>query len=99
MPVPPESPSLFGPIKAVLFDLDGVLTPTVDIHVTAWSRLFTPYLAERGIEPPYSNDDYFAYIDGRPRIDGVRALLASRDIVVPEGTPDDEPGTNTVWGL
>jgi beta-phosphoglucomutase family hydrolase len=99
MPVLPDNASPFDPIRAVLFDLDGVLTPTVDIHVMAWSRLFTPYLAERGIEPGYSDDDYFAYIDGKPRVDGVRALLASRDIVVPEGTPDDEPGCDTVWGL
>lgn len=97
--MPADDASPFDPIKAVLFDLDGVLTPTVDIHVLAWSRLFAPYLAERGIEPAYSDDDYFAYIDGRPRVDGVRALLASRDIVVPEGAPDDEPGSNTVWGL
>ena len=99
MPALPFHASRFLPIKAVLFDLDGVLTPTVDIHVRAWARLFTDYLAERGVEPAYSDADYYDYIDGKPRVDGVRALLASRDIVVPEGTPDDAPGSNTVWGL
>ncbi|MEF2976724.1 HAD family hydrolase [Subtercola sp. YIM 133946] len=97
--MPFDHASRFASIKAVLFDLDGVLTPTVDIHVQAWSRLFTPYLAERRVEPGYSDDDYFAYIDGRPRVDGVRALLASRGITVPEGSPGDAPGDNTVWGL
>ncbi|GAA0993663.1 HAD family hydrolase [Subtercola frigoramans] len=91
--------SRFGEIRAVLFDLDGVLTPTVDIHVVAWAKLFEPFLAARGVVPAYSDDDYYRYIDGRPRVDGVRALLASRDIVLPEGTPDDSPLEETVWGL
>ena len=38
-------------------------------------------------------------MDGRPRYDGVRTFLASRGIHLPDGTPDDEPGTETVDGL
>ena len=67
--------------RALLFDLDGVLTPTVDVHMRAWSRLFTAFLAERGAEA-YSDDDYYLYIDGKPRVDGVRSLLASRGITL-----------------
>jgi beta-phosphoglucomutase family hydrolase len=91
--------SRFAPLRAVLFDLDGVLTPTVDIHVAAWARLFEPYLAAHGVEAAYTDDDYFRYIDGKPRVDGVRALLASRGITLPEGRPHDKPGAETVWGL
>lgn len=86
-------------LKAVLFDLDGVLTPTADVHMAAWARLFSPYLASRGIDEPYTESDYFAYIDGKPRYDGVRSFLASRSIVLPEGTPDDAPELETVCGL
>jgi len=43
--------------------------------------------------------DYDDYVDGKPRIDGTRAFLASRGIDLPEGTPDDPPGTPTLWGL
>jgi beta-phosphoglucomutase family hydrolase len=86
-------------LGAVLFDLDGVLTPTLDVHIRAWSRLFQPYLAERGVEPAYTDDDYFRYIDGRPRVDGVRTLLAARGVPLPEGSPDDAPDAETVWGL
>ncbi|MFB2579935.1 HAD family hydrolase [Herbiconiux sp. P15] len=84
--------------RALLFDLDGVLTPTVDVHMRAWSRLFTEFLGERGAEP-YSDDDYYLYIDGKPRVDGVRSLLASRGITLPEGTQDDVAGDTTVWAL
>lgn len=84
--------------RALLFDLDGVLTPTVDVHMRAWSRLFTPYLAAQGVEP-YSDDDYYLHIDGKPRVDGVRALLASRGLSLPDGTPDDPAGDSTVWAL
>jgi HAD superfamily hydrolase (TIGR01509 family) len=65
----------------------------------AWSRLFTDFLSERNVTPGYSDADYFEYIDGRPRYDGVRALLASRGIELPEGDPSDSPDLDTVCGL
>lgn len=65
----------------------------------AWHRMFTDYFTERGVTPPYSDADYFAYVDGKPRYDGVRSALASRGIVLPEGDPSDAPGTETVCGL
>jgi beta-phosphoglucomutase family hydrolase len=102
-PIPVLSPSeaseRLRSLKAVLFDLDGVLTPTADVHMAAWARLFSPYLASRHIAEPYTDADYFAYIDGKPRYDGVRSFLASRSIVLPEGAPDDAPELETVCGL
>ncbi|WP_459982924.1 HAD family hydrolase [Nocardioides sp. AN3] len=85
---------------AVLFDLDGVITPTAVVHMAAWSELFNGYLTEHQPgEAPYTDDDYFSYVDGKPRYDGVRDFLASRGITLPEGTSQD-PGTAlTVRGL
>src|SRR5207245_2358824 len=40
-----------------------------------------------------------AYCDGKPRRDGTRSFLESRGIELPEGTPDDPPGTPTIYGL
>ncbi|MDQ0577390.1 beta-phosphoglucomutase family hydrolase [Agromyces albus] len=85
-------------IRGYLFDLDGVLTPTAVVHMHAWSRLFTPILEAHGVAP-YTDDDYFAYIDGKPRYDGVRSLLESRGIRVPEGAPTDAPTADTVHGF
>jgi beta-phosphoglucomutase family hydrolase len=85
---------------AALFDLDGVLTPTAEVHMRAWQALFTDFLTRRGfVDQPYVVDDYFAYIDGKPRYDGVRSFLASRGITLPEGDPSDGPETETVCGL
>lgn len=86
-------------MRGVLFDLDGVLTPTADVHMAAWSRLFTRFLEDQGVSPAYSDADYFQYIDGKPRYDGVRSLLASRGIQLPDGDPTDAPERNTVCGL
>ncbi|PPF11269.1 haloacid dehalogenase [Rathayibacter sp. AY1G1] len=97
-PTRPDASALRG-VRALLFDLDGVLTPTADVHMQAWSRLFTEYLSSRGIAEGYTDADYFRYIDGRPRYDGVRALLASRGITLPEGAPEDDPSLETVCGL
>jgi HAD superfamily hydrolase (TIGR01509 family) len=43
--------------------------------------------------------DYGNYIDGKLRYDGVRSLLTSRGIELPEGEPTDPPDANTVHGL
>jgi HAD superfamily hydrolase (TIGR01509 family) len=84
---------------AALFDLDGVLTPTADVHMRAWQQLFIDFLTRRGISEPYQESDYFDYIDGKPRYDGVRSFLASRGIRLADGDPSDTPQTETVCGL
>jgi beta-phosphoglucomutase family hydrolase len=84
---------------AVLFDLDGVLTPTAEVHMRAWQRMFSDYLDKAGIDEPYAESDYFDYIDGKPRYDGVRDFLASRNLRLPEGDPSDPPDAGTVCGL
>lgn len=94
---------------ACLFDLDGVLTPSARIHAAAWAETFDELLSRRGehagegfahlARPFDARADYFAHVHGRPRLDGVREFLASRGISLPEGEPDDPPGTATVHGL
>jgi beta-phosphoglucomutase family hydrolase len=94
----PRDASRLAHLDALLFDLDGVLTPTAEVHMRAWSRLFGEYFAAHDLAP-YTEADYFEHVDGRPRYDGVRAMLAARDVVLPEGSPDDDPDTDTVCGL
>jgi beta-phosphoglucomutase family hydrolase len=84
---------------AALFDLDGVLTPTADVHMAAWRAMFTAYFTAHSLTPAYTDADYFEYVDGKPRYDGVRACLASRGVQLPEGTPDDAPGSETICGV
>jgi beta-phosphoglucomutase family hydrolase len=86
-------------LKAYLFDLDGVLAPTAELHRKAWAALFNWFFDQQGIAEPYTQDDYFAHIDGKPRYDGVSSELASRGIDLPWGTPQDSPDTRTVCGL
>ncbi len=86
--------------RAVLFDLDGVLTPTAVVHMRAWAEMFNAFLAQRGLaDQPYTDADYFAHVDGKPRYDGVRDFLASRGITLPEGDPSDPATAETVCGL
>lgn len=85
--------------RAYLFDLDGVITPTAEVHMRAWSVMFNDFLKERGDQPPYTDEDYFSHVDGKPRYDGVRDFLGSRNIQLPEGTPEDPGTAETVCGL
>jgi beta-phosphoglucomutase-like phosphatase (HAD superfamily) len=70
--------------EAVLFDLDGVLTPTAKVHAAAWKRLFDDFLSRRAQQTGETFvafdvvDDYRRYVDGRPRYDGAAAFLESR---------------------
>lgn len=95
-----EYPSKLMQLEVVLFDMDGVITDTAAAHMAAWKRLFDEYLRAR--DPgaaPFSEADYRRHVDGKPRHDGVRAFLASRNIKLPPGAPDDNPEADTVCGL
>lgn len=88
--------------RACLFDLDGVLTDTASVHAAAWKQMFDEYLRARdgdGYTPFDVTTDYGPYVDGKPRLEGTRSFLASRGIELPEGTPDDPPDAETLWGL
>ena len=84
---------------AVLFDLDGVLTPTAEVHMHAWQTMFEELFAAWDIQPAYTERDYFDHLDGKKRYDGVAALLRSRDLEVPWGDPTDPPSADTVCGI
>jgi len=88
---------------AIIFDLDGVITKTAKVHAAAWKTMFDQYLEERaggGDFKPFDIDvDYPAYVDGKPRYQGVKSFLDSRGIDLPYGSTDDPPDSVTVCGL
>jgi len=85
-------------ISACLFDLDGVLTDTAAVHRAAWKATFDPVLKAHD-QRPFSEDDYDDYVDGKPRLDGVRDFLHSRGLDVPAGGPDDPEDAETVYAI
>jgi beta-phosphoglucomutase family hydrolase len=86
-------------VAACLFDMDGVVTQTATVHAAAWKEMFDDFLrgyAERTgtkFVPFDLHHEYDAYVDGKPRMEGTKSFLASRGIDLPEGKPDDPPGT------
>lgn len=91
--------------RAVIFDLDGVITDTASLHRAAWKQMFDEYLGRRRASArsedhgPFTGDDYDRYVDGKPRYDGVADLLRSRGVELPRGVPDDPPDRETICGL
>jgi beta-phosphoglucomutase family hydrolase len=85
--------------------MDGVVTQTALVHAAAWKEMFDRFLRQRAEQtsgkfvPFDSSRDYDEYVDGKPRLDGTRSFLQSRGIDLPEGSPDDPPGTPTIQGL
>lgn len=92
-------------LRAVVFDLDGVITFTARVHAAAWKELFDQFLQARAAEsgepfcPFDAERDYHSFVDGKPRYDGVASFLASRGIHLPFGDPSDPPDRQTVCGL
>jgi alpha,alpha-trehalose phosphorylase len=82
----------------------GVVTRTATLHAAAWKDLFDDFLRRHSetsgtpFKPFDAHADYLMRVDGRPRYEGVRSLLASRGIELPEGDPDP-PEAQTVYGL
>jgi beta-phosphoglucomutase len=56
-------------LKAVIFDLDGVVVNTVPLHFKAWKKMFSEYGKD------FSFQDYKEKVNGIPRIDGAKAIL------------------------
>jgi len=91
--------------KAVIFDLDGVITNTAKVHAMAWKAMFDEFLLDYGRENGrrFSDfdyeSDYLTYVDGKPRYQGVEAFLLSRNIHLPFGLPVDSVEELTLCGL
>jgi beta-phosphoglucomutase family hydrolase len=99
----PMTTSLFD-LDAVIFDMDGVVTETATVHASAWKKLFDTYLEQAAAATgdafvPFESSDYERYVDGKNRYDGVRSFLASRGITLPDGSPSDPPGSDTVCAM
>lgn len=89
--------------RAIIADLDGVVTDSASLHARAWKSTFDELLQRQSSEPaprPFDlHADYRRYIDGKPRLDGARSFLASRNLNLPEGTEGDSPGLQSVHAL
>ena len=91
-------------VTACLFDMDGVVTKTALVHSAAWKEMFDDFLRQHAKDTgtefvPFGSHDYDTYVDGKPRLDGTRSFLESRDIKLPEGSGDDPAGKATINGL
>jgi beta-phosphoglucomutase-like phosphatase (HAD superfamily) len=103
--VRPAELGLPAETRACVFDLDGVLTNSAAVHAAAWAAVFDDLLLrlaqrlDRQFVPFDRASDYAAYLDGRPRLDGIHEFLRSRGIGLPEGHPGDRADAETVYGL
>jgi HAD superfamily hydrolase (TIGR01509 family) len=105
VPVTKQMLGLPPAVRACLFDLDGVLTDSTVLHASAWAEVFDDFLLHLGdttgrhFERFDPDADYRAFVEGRPRLEGVHAFLSSRGIRVPEGQPADPAQARTAYGI
>lgn len=104
VPVTTEMLGLSRGVEACLFDLDGVLTDSTVVHASAWAVVFDDFLQRLNEKTgwhfiPFTDKDYRAYMDGRPRLEAIHAFLSARGIRLPDGTTDDPADADTACGL
>lgn len=105
IPLTPARLGLPPRVEACIFDLEGVLTDSSQLHASAWAHVFDELLVRFSQVAgwqflPFDREaDYRRYLEGRPRVEGVHAFLASRGIRLPEGRPDDPPHADTAQAL
>ena len=91
--------------RALILDIDGVVTNTAVLHAEAWKKLCDSYLKQRSeqdgkhYEPFDLMEDFHAYVHGVPRLEAMRNFMDSRGIDLPQGEPGDDASKNTVVGL
>jgi beta-phosphoglucomutase-like phosphatase (HAD superfamily) len=92
--LPPRAPTpamlgLPRRARAVILDLDGVLTDSNVLHAAAWAGALDPVLQQAAhaldvaFVPFDRHEEYSLYFEGRPRLEGIDLLLASRGLRLP----------------
>jgi beta-phosphoglucomutase family hydrolase len=81
-------------LRAAIFDMDGVITRTADVHAAAWKLVFDELLRrleKKGLpyRPFDQKAEYLAYVDGKPRREGVRSFLHAREIELSDEEEED----------
>jgi beta-phosphoglucomutase-like phosphatase (HAD superfamily) len=104
IPLRPELLGLPAHVQACVLDLEGVLTDGAALHAWAWRETLDDLLRRLGeragrVLPLFAPRDYGAYLEGRPRLEGVRLFLAARGLSLQLGEPDDPSGINTMHAV
>lgn len=60
------------PYRAMILDLDGVITDTRKLHLESWRETFRDFA--------FTDEDYDRYVNGMPREEGIRTFLSARKI-------------------
>lgn len=90
--------------KAGIFDMDGVITKTAIVHSDAWKLVFDECLKEKADSEgqpfeEFTHEDYLNFVDGKPRLKGIKSFLESRGINRPLGNPEDVPPEKTIYAI
>ena len=90
--------------EAGIFDMDGVITKTAIVHADAWKLVFDECLKENAASSDvdfkeFTHADYLNFVDGKPRLKGIKSFLESRGINWPLGKPEDTPEQKTIYAI
>jgi trehalose-phosphatase len=71
--------------RAIILDVDGVITDTRKVHYKAWKNILDGFLLEHNVKATFCDEDYAKYVDGKLREEGLRSFLSSKKISISNG--------------
>lgn len=86
-------------MKAIIIDMSEVLIHTALINKNAWETTFNDLLKNKNNIQPFIDEDFYSFIEGKPKFERVQNFLNSRNINLPFGSQSDPEENETVCGL
>lgn len=86
-------------MKAIIIDMSEVLIHTALISKNAWETIFNDFFKKTNAKQSFNDEDYYTYIEGKPKFERVQNFLNSRNINLPFGNQSDSTDDNTICSL
>ncbi len=86
-------------MKAIIIDMSGVLINTTLTDKKAWEKVFNQLLKSHNARYLFNEEDYYTFIEGKPKYERIQNYLNRLNISLPNGNPDDSPGYHSIYGL
>lgn len=86
-------------MKAIIIDMSEVLIHTALISKNAWVTVFNDLLENTNAKQLFNDEDYYTFIDGKPKFERVQNFLNARNINLPFGSQSDSAEKETICSL
>lgn len=86
-------------MKGIIIDLSGVLINTTLLNKIAWEKVLNHFLKEHNARYLFNEEDYYSFIEGKPKYERLQNYLGKLNIELPYGNTTDSAGYHSICSL